>query len=339
MMRSQGIHFILLNAIFPLFFMLLRPASLKAQESTLQNQRTLNIYFENDMFYGTDRCYTGGLKFSWISQASPSENLAGWIRWLPMTQRAGYLSRFSLSLGQNLYTPDNILIESIISDDRPYAGMIYLTLGVHSRKTRIHDSLELTLGMLGPVALGEQVQKFVHDLVGGEDPRGWHNQLKNEPVLGLSFQRKWKLWRAGASSGFGFELIPHIGGGAGNLYVYANSGAQVRLGWRLPEDFGINLSRPGGDRGVNPRYRGRFGFLIFAAVDGKFVLRNILLDGNTFADSNRVDKEPLTADLIVGAGFRAGRFNFSYEIVYWTKKFKTESRDQVFGTFNLSYSY
>ncbi len=319
--------------------MLPQPGYPLTQETKQHHQRTLNVYFENDMFYGTDRCYTGGIKFSWISQAFSPAELGKWIRWLPLTQRDGVHSRFSLSLGQNLYTPDNILNEDIISDDRPYAGIIYLTIGVHSQKNRIQDNLDITVGMLGPTALGEQVQKFVHDLVGGEDPRGWHNQLKNEPVLGLNFRRKWKLWKAGDSNGFGFEIMPHIGGGAGNLYVYSNSGVQVRLGWRLPQDFGINLARPGGDRGVAPRLQGRFGLHIFAAVDGKFVLRNILLDGNTFMDSHRVDKEPLTADLIVGAGFRAGRFNFSYEIVYWTKKFKTESRDQVFGTFNLSYSY
>jgi len=69
------------------------------------------------------------------------------------------------------------------------------------------------------------------------------------------------------------------------------------------------------------------------------VLRNIFLDGNTLRESHKVNKEPFTADVLLGMGLRFGKFNVSYTFVYWTKKFKTETREQVFGKLSLAYSY
>jgi len=125
----------------------------------------------------------------------------------------------------------------------------------------------------------------------------------------------------------------------GNVYIYAGTGIQMRFGWNLPGDFGIKIIRPGGDSSVSFRRSGRFGVHLFAAVDGKAVLRNIFLDGNTFQDSHSVDKRPFTLDILLGMSLRVGRFNFSYANVFWTRKFKTETRRQVFASLNLSYSY
>ena len=77
----------------------------------------------------------------------------------------------------------------------------------------------------------------------------------------------------------------------------------------------------------------------FFAMDGKVVLRNIFLDGNSFRDSHRVDKKSFTADILLGVGMRFGRFNISYAYVLWTKRYETEPKEHIFGVINLSYSY
>ena len=105
--------------------------------------------------------------------------------------------------------------------------------------------------------------------------------------------------------------------------------------WKFPSSD----SREGLGFDAIPHLGGPFSVYAFAALDGKVVLRNIFLDGNTFQDSHSVDKNPFTLDLITGIGIRMGRFNISYAYVFWTKKFKTETRNQVFGALNLSYSY
>jgi hypothetical protein len=44
-----------------------------------------------------------------------------------------------------------------------------------------------------------------------------------------------------------------------------------------------------------------FGWDLFFGTQGRAVARNIFLDGNTFQNSRSVSKEPVVADLIIGA--------------------------------------
>ena len=67
--------------------------------------------------------------------------------------------RVSFVLGQNIFTPEDIRATKLISDDRPYAGWLYLGLGlVTERKTKKNveavDNFEIDIGMVGPAAFG-----------------------------------------------------------------------------------------------------------------------------------------------------------------------------------------
>jgi hypothetical protein len=45
---------------------------------------------------------------------------------------------------------------------------------------RVSDQLSLILGFVGPVALAEPAQTFIHRLTGADEPQGWDNQLQQE---------------------------------------------------------------------------------------------------------------------------------------------------------------
>jgi len=254
---------------------------------------SFSFYFGNDTFAGTDRCFTGGFKLTWMSGNLKNYKENPWLKWLPFVKKPEFLHSISLSLGENIFTPDNIRRSDLTKEDRPYAGFLYLAIGVHSKSKLRLDTLEIDLGIVGPHSYAEQLQKFIHELINGVEPKGWHNQLKDEFAIQAIFERKWKLLQTGTDKGFGFDLIPHFGGGLGNVYIYAHSGAQLRFGWNLPDDFGASLFRPGGDCNVGFWSRGPFGIYAFAAVDGKAVMRDIFLDGNTFRNSHRVDKSAI----------------------------------------------
>lgn len=326
----------------PLFLFItigLLPLSSLAQKNKTKDHGSFGFYFGNDTFAGTDRCFTGGFKLSWMSKNLKNYRESPWLKWLPFVKKPGFLRAISFSLGLNIFTPDNIRRSDLTEDDRPYAGFLYLAIGIHSRsKTRL-DTLELDLGIVGSHSYAEQVQKFIHEIINGVEPKGWHHQLKDEFAIQAIYERKWKLLQSRTDKKFGFDLIPHFGGGLGNISIYAHTGAQVRFGWNLPDDFGTSLIRPGGDCNIGFLSRGPFGIHAFVAVDGKAVLRDIFLDGNTFRDSHSVEKNPFVADILVGIGLRIGGFNFSYSYVFWTKRFKTESKAQIFGAFKISYAY
>lgn len=262
------------------------------------------------------------------------------LRWFSFTNGKGSLHTFSVSIGQNVYTPSNTKVDSILREDRPYAGYLYLGFGVHSSNEKRQDTFELDIGIVGKQSFAEQAQKAIHWLLKDKQPQGWDHQLSSEFAIQAIFERKIRAIRLATETGVGIELIPHFGGGFGNIYIYANAGYQIRFGWNLPGDYGIEMHRPGGDTTVGIIHReNRPSIHFFAALDGQAVHKNIFLDGNTFDDSHYVDKHPFTANIMAGIGVRVQRFFFTYTYVYWTKKFKTEMENHRFGVMNISYSF
>ena len=314
---------------------------------------SFTFYFENDLFAGTDRYYTSGIKLTSISPDltgySKSGKLPDWslplIRRLPFINEPGLQRNLGLSIGQNIYTPRDISRKELIEDDRPYAGWTYASIAFYSKNERRLDSMEIQLGMVGPASLAEQTQKFVHKLGGYQRPNGWDNQLKTEPGMVVVYERKWRALQSGSSiGGLGFDAITHLGGSLGNVYTYANTGIELRFGWNIPADFGTSLIRPAGDTGCpvgmqDPRLSGDhdWSLNLFASVDGRAVLRNIFLDGNTFRESHSVDKKYFVADLAVGISLIVHRFKLSYARVLRTKEFKGQQDDQSFGSITLSF--
>ncbi|MDI6795836.1 MAG: lipid A deacylase LpxR family protein [Desulfatibacillaceae bacterium] len=329
-----------------------QPAYAKKQPG---EYRTFTLYFENDVFEGTDRQYTNGVKLTLISPDlsgyADDPRIPKWshsiVERLPFVGRPDTIKNISLSIGQNIYTPETISVAELMPDDRPYAGVTYAGIGFSCKDTSRMDTLEVTLGIVGPDSYAEQIQKTIHEWVGSPRPLGWHNQLKNEPVLNLYYERKWRFKQLATGRGWGADFIPHLGGAAGNAYTGLNLGGQVRFGWRLPNDFGTFVIRSGSDTNApldenDPRLYepfNRFGMHLFAGIDGRCVLRNILLDGNTFTDSHSVSKNPFVANFVLGAGIIIYRFKISYARVFQTEEFYSQKEEQSYGSITLSFSY
>jgi len=328
-----------------LLIVLLLPHWILAQTEKAQNSGNFSFFFENDVFAGTDRGYTSGIKLVWTKEFESSQKkLLSEV--LPLTKKSDSRRIISISLAQNIYTPDDIERFDVIEEDRPYAGMLYFGLGFHKKNNRWMDTLEINLGIIGPHSYAEDAQKFFHEFTQSAPPNGWSHQLKDELAVEVLFGRKWKYIQLRDGKGFGLNVIPHLGGGLGNVFTYVNTGVQFQLGWNLPGGFSTTLIRPGSDCNLgffenndSLSKEKRLGIHVFVVVDGQAVLRNIFLDGNTFRESHRVEKLPLIADISVGIGFRLGRVNISYAYVYWTKQFRSEMKRQVYGAFNFSYSY
>ncbi len=315
---------------------------------------TFSFYFENDLFAYTDRHYTNGIKLSFVSPDltgyAESDRLPGWslpiVRRLPFINEPGLQRNVALSVGQNMYTPRDIECVELIKDDRPYVGWTYFGIGLHSKNECRLDSMEIQIGVVGPASFAKETQKTVHELVEAQRPNGWHNQIKNEPGLAIVYERKLRFLQTGVNGGVGFDLIPHLGGALGNVYTYANAGMEARLGWNIPGDFGKSIIRPAGGsndpvNAQDPRLScdNFFGLYVFAMLDGRVVLRDIFLDGNTFTSSHSVDKKHFVADVGGGIGLIIHRFKLTYTHVLRTKEFKGQEDDQIFGSISLSFSF
>jgi hypothetical protein len=129
---------------------------------------SLSVISENDKwaFHGDDKHYTNGLRLGWISD--PVDR-AGLVRRfadsLPIFDPAGEI-RLGFAIGQSIFTPTDLETAQPIPTDRPYAGWLYLSAalvgerfgGAGGAPDRL-DTLELSLGVMGPAAGGERLQK------------------------------------------------------------------------------------------------------------------------------------------------------------------------------------
>jgi lipid A 3-O-deacylase len=307
-----------------------------AEEGLEEPEGTFNVLVENDKFAGTDRHYTNGLQFSYLSPRDtvPSflKAFAAVLPGIPegSALRAGYV------LGHNIYTPDDTAAREPLPDQRPYAGWLYGGLAVLGETEDTLSTWELDVGVVGSSAQGEEVQNAFHDLLGADDANGWDNELDDEPGVALIYERKWRNLAEFRESGFGIDLTPHLGGSLGNVGTYLNTGITLRFGKDLSNDFGpprIRPSLPGSGFFVP---RNTFGWYLFAGVDGRAIAYNIFLDGNADGDSLSVDKEPLVADIQVGGVVTIGWLHLAYTHVYRTQEFEEQDRGDRFGAISLS---
>lgn len=323
-------------------------------ENWRDNSWTFSAYFENDLFGDTDQNYTNGVKLTWnspdLTHYRDDPNLPRWILpvvdRLPFINESGLQRNITFSIGQKIFTPEDIASEDLVENGRPYAGWLFAGLGFHNKNPSQLDSIELQIGVVGPAALGEQVQNEVHRLRNLDLARGWDNQLKNELGIAAVYERKWRVFEHGVGEGLGYDVITHAGASLGNVFTYANAGFEIRAGWNIPADFGTSLIRPGGDTNApvkanDPRFnsQGGFGLHLFVLADGRAVARDIFLDGNTFLDSHSVDKEYFVLDAAAGISLVRNRFKLSYAQVFRSREFKSQKENHRFGSMSVSYSY
>ncbi|MCX5876959.1 MAG: lipid A deacylase LpxR family protein [Deltaproteobacteria bacterium] len=308
---------------------------------------TMHVYFENDLFTGTDRNYTNGVKISLISPDLVSFVKSGKLpEWsLEYIYRLPFINdpdptlkhKVEFSIGQNMYTPAEISRSDLIGDDRPYAGWTYGAVAFHTRSSERMDTIELQLGLVGPQSYAKETQNVVHDLRDLPRANGWEHQLKNEPGLAAIYERKWQIAPFFSRGIFAMDAISHLGCSLGNVATYTNTGFETRLGWNLPDDFGVSLIRPAGNTGFSAHQQP--GGYFFVAFNGRAVLQDIFLDGNTFADSHSISKKPFVADLGGGAALYLKQFKLTWTQVLRTKEFDGQPDNHSFGSLVLSFFF
>jgi hypothetical protein len=308
---------------------------------------SISIQFENDFFGGgTDRHFTHGTRIEamskpikWISDAADQ---LPWFSSEKATKDSNdaLKARASLSIGQNIYTPEDTYTTKLLLEDRPYAGWLYLGFGIVANQgTKRYDKIQLEIGIVGPQSFAEDVQTFWHSILGLHVPEGWDNQLDNELGAVLYYEQARRFYPQGLVFDLKWDVIPHFGGSIGNVFTYASVGFIVRLGSDLDEDFGPPRIRPSLPGSTYFRPGKGFNWYLFAGPEGRAVFRNIFLDGNTFTDSHSVDKKLFVGDLQAGVAVRWGRLRASYTQIFRTKDFKKQNRADIFGSFNLSYHF
>ncbi len=314
---------------------------------------TLSLYVENDSVGGTDHNYTSGLKIGWsspdlskFSDTAVARPFLPALEALPAINGPAYQKNLVLALGQNIYTPDDTQAIQPIPTDRPYAGWLYMGVGLVWKTATVRNSVVFDIGVVGPWSLAKETQRLAHDVLQQDHPLGWDNQLHNELGVVGTYERTWRWPKHERRSGLDWELLPHAGFALGNVATYANLGAELRFGLNLPDDFGssaINTSAvtstPVDGAMAAGRPRADLGIHVFGRVDGRAVGHDIFIDGNTFGDSPSVGHQVFVADLSTGVAINYKDTSLAYAFVHRTREFPGQISAQIFGTISLNVTY
>lgn len=297
---------------------------------------------ENDALADQDRHYSQGIKLSYLHA---DNRMPDWLsRVASRIPTVGYEPaawRYGFSLGQSIYTPEDKRREDLIEDDRPYAGWLYggailQRRGLAAERLAVLENLQIELGILGEESLAEDAQNWVHGWFGiGPEVRGWAHQIETEPGLAVRYQRSW-LWspQLDAASRI-FDVIPTVGASVGNVDTSIRAGTSFRLGWNLPDDFGVptidSLTTAGGGRSAGADAR-PFGAYFFTGVEGRAVGYTVFLDGNIFPSSHSVDKEALVGEWKTGLVLVFRRLDLGAVHVLRTREFVGQRHNDRYGS-------
>ena len=312
----------------------------------------VNLRVDNDLFGGQDQGYSNGLQVTVVSpnlrDYTHDPCIPGPARWInryldAFQPEQDYEQRNMIAtFTQGIFTPTDYTRSDLIEDDRPYVGALLAGLGYNARQGDRLRTTQLQAGLIGPAALGREVQNAVHHITGSDRFRGWDNQLRNEPVFRIVHERMRRFPHNDHTGGWGWNAISHYGGSFGNLATYANAGAELRFGLNLPDDFGSTPLRPAGENTAPTREQrtyytsGVHGFITF---DARWVFYDITLDGNTFRDSPSVDKRNAVGYLGYGIVLVRQRWKFALARYHGTREFDGQRETPVFGSFTVSRAF
>ena len=298
--------------------------------------------FENDLFIGDDNGYTNGMGITFGKgpfKEFNNETLPHWLHWLAEDLYISTMENKHRGVAhmffQRMQTPDDITISELTVDDLPYAGLLAWQGTLYAWDDRVSDQLSLYLGAVGPITLAEESQTLIHGLLGSDDPKGWDNQIENEPIFKIELQRVWSLYRS-AGKGTQFDILGLWGVGIGNLESATKAGLAIRWGNNLQYSFpAFGLQA---DRQVNPlSLTPDNDFYLFFGARAGVVFNDILIDGNTFRDSHSVPLEHNQDQVSAGVVWSIGRNAFVFQISSISSSTKITNERNEFGA--LSYTH
>lgn len=273
-----------------------------------------SVTLDNDLFIGDDSGYTNGFFLSLYEAELESEKMPEHDFWVAplmwtMPENDKIYSVNSYSIGQTLATPSDIRIENPASDELPYSALLALRNSYMTITPTYADLVTTTIGLIGPAALGEETQKFVHKVIGANEPKGWDTQLKNEPVFQFSRSRTWRSW---VSESGNSDILTSCELSLGTISSAVSGGAYIRYGRNLRTSYAtvlFNSSRTSNPLGVDN------GWHLYAGLEAGYIFNQIFTDGNTFRDSRSIDYKHEYVGATAGLSYSWNDWALTFAIV------------------------
>ena len=263
---------------------------------------------DNDVAFVSDRWYTSGVRIARSHRSAPDQR----IEW---------------GLVQEIYTPDT---NHYHPNDRPYAARLFVSGARHDFSPSGYRTLEATLGMRGPAALGRQTQEAVHRVVPAPED-DWSRQLSNRVDVQAIYSQTqpFALWGR-ADAGF----VSHYGAVLGNNVTFAHMGGEWRSGGaaQVPTSALRFAATP-------PVSHAAAGLSGFAGASARWVVRNTLLAGNADENALEIRRKRGVYRLAAGLAWTEPWGVVTFALVQDSREFETQHSLQRFGSLAVHLSF
>lgn len=187
------------------------------------SDKYFRISYDNDFFALSDRYYTQGINLEFVSPALQKFPLAKLL-----VKNKNLITKTGMALEHSGFTPTNVLATEVLRGDRPYSSSLMLkTFSIISNPYTNHRlTTQLTLGVIGPWAMGKEVQVSIHERINpNKVPQGWNNQIRNDIILNYQVDYEHGLWMKR-----NFILTGKAGARAGTYNTRLNSSFTILAG-------------------------------------------------------------------------------------------------------------
>jgi hypothetical protein len=292
----------------------------------------VSLTLDNDFFAGYDQHYTNGFQIAFsVNRATLPEA----IRSLPPFRWSAE-PQFTFAVGQRIYTPNDKSRAVPDPLDRPYGGWLYALADVRTKTGPAVDSVQGSVGIIGPASFAEQTQNGYHAVIGSAQAQGWDSQLDDKLALLLGYERMWPKLMKSTVGGLDVDFTPRAGATVGNVYTYANAGGVIRLGRNLPDDFSAtNISLGPPRDGYRPSQSGPFGWYAWFGTDARLVGWNAFLE--TPGEGPGIKRKPLGLDLQLGGVVVWSNARVGFTFVRRSKEFESQPKADNFGQLSVSF--
>ena len=271
------------------------------------------VTFENDIFTGSDNNYSAGTELEWVSEPKMDED-----------------GPFRIGYGANelMYTPTDAQdVKMPPPYDHPWCGTLSAYRETWTRSGRNETRMRYEVGVLGPLASAKFFQSSIHRMINNDLPKGWSNQLPNEPMLNYYYDTYHLFWNESVNH-WRIDFKGIYGGTAGTTFDNARGGLQIRMGYNIPRN-----SMPGGidpkagKPGVEDDQPGFFAYFTTMA-QGMVVARDATV-GESLLRTRKSGQdrilEPLVGEYHYGVVVGYRELSLTYVLCHRTNEFRNET--------------
>lgn len=279
--------------------------------SSMNSERYVRLTYENDFFAMSDEYYSQGINLEFAAPAIQKFLLTKLLfrnKHLP--------SVTGIALEHQGFTPTNLLTGDVLQHDRPYSSSLMLKTfsTVTNPYTNHRLATQLSLGVMGPWAMGKEIQIAIHEKINPDKvPKGWKNQVHNDIIVNYQLE-----YEQGLLIKRNFMITGKGGASAGTYNARFSSGFALMGGYfNNPFQFATTRNK-------------NFQIYLYAEPQLNLVLYDATLQGGLFNDRNpytlgRDEISRFVFQQNAGLVIKINAFTLEYSQTVITREFKTGS--------------